>query len=339
MHLSSNIALDKGLLGGFIVGSASAALMLLNGKITGLSGIAKSLVRPEGEEWQYTYNFGLIAAGALARQFFPELLAFQAPIPRSVSVIVTAGLLVGYGTRISGGCTSGHGLCGLSRFSPRSAVAVLTFMASGAVTAYVCRLPEVAPLLASSSPLVIDNLLVGILPTLSILGLSYVYNGDVRAKGQSVVGKSSLLAHLTSLGCALAFGAGLLVSQMVDSNRVMGFLDFLNPVTGWDPTLAGVMGGGVLVTTLTFPFAKKNNLRTAVCDRPLKDVLVVGAVGPNTVIDGKLIVGATLFGAGWGLLGFCPGPALVNLGAGNAAASLFVPSMLLGMMFRSNNFW
>lgn len=339
MHISSDTALEKAILGGLIVGTSSAAFMFLNGRITGLSGIAKGLVRPDGEDWQYTYNLGLFASGYLMKHLFPQMITSSSTVPQSVPVIITAGLLVGYGTRLGSGCTSGHGLCGLSRFSPRSLVAVLTFMASGAVTATIANQPQIYAMLTTPTPYTVDNIFMKVVPTLSILGLSYVYNTIETNRKHRPSTRSCFYTHLSALACSMLFGTGLIVGQMVDTNRVVGFLDFLNPVRGWDPSLAGVMGGGVLVTALTFPFLKSADLSTAVCNRSFKDLITIGAEGANKNIDTKLMVGAALFGAGWGLLGICPGPGMVSLGIGSAAASLFVPSMLLGMMIRSDYLW
>eukprot|EP01042_Synura_sphagnicola_P015985 gene15985-20250_t len=112
------------------------------------------MVGPDGEDWQYTYSFGLFSSGVLVKYLFPQLITASSTVPQSIPVIVTAGLLVGYGTRLGSGCTSGHGLCGLSRFSPRSLAAVLTFMASGAVTATIAHQPEVSALLTTPAPYV-----------------------------------------------------------------------------------------------------------------------------------------------------------------------------------------
>lgn len=338
MHIASNTALENAIVGGLIVGTSSAAFMYLNGRITGLSGIARGMVGPDGEDWQYTYSFGLFSSGVLVKYLFPQLITASSTVPQSIPVIVTAGLLVGYGTRLGSGCTSGHGLCGLSRFSPRSLAAVLTFMASGAVTATIAHQPEVSALLTTPAPYVVDSFLKALIPTAAVLGLSAVYNNTAgKVKGKNT--RSCLYTHASALGCSLLFGLGLIVGQMVDTKRVVGFLDFLNPVNGWDPSLAGVMGGGVLVTALTFPYLKHAEVNTAVCKRPLKSLINLGPQGPNINIDTKLIVGASLFGVGWGLLGICPGPGIVSLGLGSAAASLFVPSMLLGMMIRSDYLW
>jgi len=126
------------LAGGVVLGIASAMFVLLNGRVLGISGILGGLVQPARGDtgWRVTFIAGLVAAPFLWR-----LLA-DLPAPRveaSGAVLVIAGLLVGWGTRYGSGCTSGHGVCGLSRLSPRSLAATVAFMAAGFATVYVVR--------------------------------------------------------------------------------------------------------------------------------------------------------------------------------------------------------
>ncbi|QED29839.1 YeeE/YedE family protein [Microvenator marinus] len=120
-------------LGGGIIGLASALLLAFNGRIAGISGITGGLISPTRGEvsWRLMFLIGLLGGGFLMALLMPE--AFTAS-PRSTFWVVAAGLLVGFGTRLGSGCTSGHGVCGLSRFSPRSLVATLTFIGAGMVT-------------------------------------------------------------------------------------------------------------------------------------------------------------------------------------------------------------
>ena len=119
-----------------MIGAAGALLLLAHGRIAGISGIVGGLVqRPTPDRaWRVAFLAGLIAAGAVSSIVAPAAIGASV---RSSSAIVIAGLLVGFGTRLGGGCTSGHGVCGLSRGSMRSLVAVVTFMATGAVTAII----------------------------------------------------------------------------------------------------------------------------------------------------------------------------------------------------------
>jgi uncharacterized membrane protein YedE/YeeE len=126
-------------LGGVLIGLASATLMLFNGRIAGISGIFRGVLVPQRGDllWRGLFVLGLVAGGALMFALQPEL--FPTSFETSVPVTIAAGLLVGFGTRLGSGCTSGHGVCGLSRFSPRSLVATLTFITAGAVVVFAVR--------------------------------------------------------------------------------------------------------------------------------------------------------------------------------------------------------
>ncbi len=126
------------LAGGLLIGTAAAMLLLLNGRIAGISGIVGGLLSPrEGDiGWRVAFILGLVEA-PLVYQMAAPLPAVQ--IDASTTLLVVAGLLVGIGTRYGSGCTSGHGVCGLSRLSPRSMVATAAFMAAGFVTVFVVR--------------------------------------------------------------------------------------------------------------------------------------------------------------------------------------------------------
>ena len=125
-------------LGGVLIGLAAGILVLFTGRIAGISGILGGLLRPIVGEigWRVAFLTGLLAAPAMYRAV---ALLPESRIDAGWPVLVLAGLLVGMGTRYGAGCTSGHGVCGLSRLSPRSLAAVLSFMAAGFVTVFVAR--------------------------------------------------------------------------------------------------------------------------------------------------------------------------------------------------------
>jgi uncharacterized membrane protein YedE/YeeE len=126
------------LAGGLLIGLAAAAFVLFNGRIAGISGILGGLLQPKRGDiaWRVAFLAGLVIA-PLAYGLFAPLPDVR--IDAGVGTLVAAGLLVGLGTRYGSGCTSGHGVCGLSRMSPRSLVATLSFMLAGFVTVYVLR--------------------------------------------------------------------------------------------------------------------------------------------------------------------------------------------------------
>ncbi|MDF1690938.1 MAG: YeeE/YedE family protein [Zhongshania sp.] len=125
--------------GGCLIGGAAVLLMWSMGRIAGISGIVAGALTETGGErsWRLSFLAGLFFGAIVAAYFSGALVGVQSVA--SMPVLVAAGLLVGLGTRMGGGCTSGHGVCGISRFSLRSVVATMVFMASGAVTVFVIR--------------------------------------------------------------------------------------------------------------------------------------------------------------------------------------------------------
>jgi len=124
---------------------------------------------------------------------------------------------------------------------------------------------------------------------------------------------------ITAFLCGLIFGVGLLVSGMANPEKVLNFLDLSQ---AWDPSLAFVMMGAIAVGIVGFALVKGK--KRAFCGVPIM-------LPANNAIDRTLVVGAILFGLGWGLAGICPGPALVLLGAGVGKGLLFILAMLVGM--------
>ena len=124
-------------LGGVLIGLSASAMLLFNGRIAGISGIVGGVLRlPRNDlDWRIAFVMGLLAGGITLFLLDPGF--FSTDLVRSPAAIVVAGLLVGVGVRLGSGCTSGHGVCGMSRFSPRSILATVTFMVAGGVVAAV----------------------------------------------------------------------------------------------------------------------------------------------------------------------------------------------------------
>lgn len=127
------------LLGGGAIGLAATLFLFVNGRIAGISGIFFGLIQPkQGDRaWRLLFIAGLMTAGALTVLYHPDGFANLAKRPWGI--LLAAGFLVGFGTRMGGGCTSGHGICGISRLSPRSITATLSFVISGVVTVALYR--------------------------------------------------------------------------------------------------------------------------------------------------------------------------------------------------------
>ncbi|OUS10012.1 hypothetical protein A9Q89_11730 [Gammaproteobacteria bacterium 53_120_T64] len=128
------------------------------------------------------------------------------------------------------------------------------------------------------------------------------------------------LRLIASLVSGIVFGLGMAISGMTNTERVQGFLDLAG---AWDPTLAFVMAGGMLVTFIGYQFILK---------KPAPLLGDAFHVPTRTDIDKPLLIGAILFGAGWGLVGYCPGPAIAGISYGYTATLTFVPTMIIGLL-------
>ena len=363
ISLAANTNISGGVAGGVLIGAASTWLMYKENQIMGVSGISATALAPETQEkngrdargyWTWSFIAGMLSTGTVLVLVQPEVFGTTTSPAAVLSPAgaAVAGLLTGFGTRMGSGCTSGHGICGLPRRSLRSLAAVLTFMTSGAVTTYVIsHYQDALSLLFSSSGCSevaggfsnANNASQALRPLLYVLGGTFVASRLVRSRnkvtalqehGSDLPGKTrnepSFSSHLTSFLVGAVFSIGLAVGGMTDPSRVSGFLHF-TAESGWDATLMGVMGGGVLVNLFTFEFMRSSD-HGAACPTFKFD-----GHSKNLNIDRNLLLGSTLFGCGWGLSGVCPGPALTSLpgaltsGLGNGAMALYTPFMLLGM--------
>ena len=131
--------IGAGLAGGALIGLAAGALLILNGRIAGISGIVGWTLAPRRREtgWRIAFVLGLLAGGGLLSWLSPTSLPLDHDAP--YAMVLAAGLLVGFGSRLGTGCTSGHGVCGIGRLSPRSLVATATFVLTGMLTVAAAR--------------------------------------------------------------------------------------------------------------------------------------------------------------------------------------------------------
>jgi hypothetical protein len=367
MHLAANIDLLSGAIGGLLIGVSSTSFLILTGKLTGLSGFVEEAMLPvkkDDQSWishksfSLTYIAGLIASGYAVTKYNPNFHNMENDSTITTALII-AGLLVGYGTRLGSGCTSGHGVCGLSRFSPRSAVAVATFMTTGAIGAFLGRIMNVKGYFIHLNGIIFQNLpifgkysatIITYTSTFAILHLLYKMkvnnqmkinkkNDDIHSHKIDKTKKLTdlhITEHIAAFACSFLFGIGLNVSGMCDSGRVIGFLDFTGP-KGWDPSLAAVMGGAVTFNIIAFQllrYYKKSVVIKSICGThrgTLDKILKIGLHSDNTKLTKDLVLGSALFGIGWGIAGLCPGPAIVMIGASSSTVAVFIPSLLIGI--------
>jgi hypothetical protein len=332
MFISPNTDILSGLIGGAILAVATSGLIYTTGKITGISGIVENVVTNNNWHGDLAYMAGLVASGGMLAVAKPEVFGSGEASP--FMTMVAAGLLVGIGTRVGSGCTSGHGLCGLSRFSPRSFASVMSFMGAGAVSAYLSAHTSVLDFL-KSSPSTAEILTTQ--QALTLTGtLTSIYSITFFLKGKKFIlpkfDRVHVYENISHFMSALVFGMGLGVSGMCDPARVTGFLDFTGK-NGWDYTLAGVMGAGVVINAIVNLRLHKSDTHApfSAVKRQHSKALKIGRHEDNLKIDKRLIFGGIIFGFGWGLGGVCPGPSLVAWGALGRNALVFVPSMISGM--------
>ena len=214
--------------------------------------------------------------------------------------VAVGGALVGFGAGLGEGCTSGNGIQGLAALSTASFTFVCIFMGTAVATAI---LAETGTHLATDA-LAFAPTLTQVTPLLGIAAAGLA----AQALGRSIPQVASFLAGAT-------FGTCLIIAGMNKPSRVIGFLD-VSSARGWDPTLAFVMGGGLLVTLPVYQFG-----------RLVAKSIPAVQVWATRPVDALLLLAAVSFGIGWGVTGVCPGPAMVAAGDGSIPGWVFVVSM------------
>ncbi|KAG7816648.1 hypothetical protein KL928_004690 [Ogataea angusta] len=278
------------LAGGAVIGLACTAYLFLLGRVAGISGMIGRVVSGRNIWPDAAFLAGLAAGPVVwshATGDWPEL-----SLSTPWYVLLPAGFLVGYGTRLGSGCTSGHGVMGLARLSPRSMVARPVSLH--------------AKMRILSMPM----------STLYMLISKFIYRIATFRAIQPIF---MSLRNAAAFVCGLAFSVGLLLSGMANPATVRAFLDLAGD---WNPSLVFVLGGAVTVAFAGLRLQK----------RLARPVLETSFQLPTArQIDAPLVAGSCLFGVGWGLSGFCPGPAVLSVFVGQWPSLVFVLGLLLGV--------
>ena len=293
---------EEAVIGGIFIGVGTALYMLLAASVAGSSGAVKALVLLRTTDYGLiAFACGLMLAGLVCVRIMPHLI-FESPTPTHVHFL--GGFAVGVGTSLGNGCTSGHGLCGISRLSMRSYIAVPVFLATAIASATVKaglpfeRLTFVwPPALTPHRTRVAGYSALGLSVALMILlhGLhtdsSYRFCETPPPTAKAAIG----------LWCGTCVGFGLSFGGMVKPSEVASALTISKPV---NLTLWVLFATALAVTFTLYRIAEHVGVRNARIDasRPAK-------------IDRALILGSMTFGAGWGAADFCPGPLLVSVAA------------------------
>ncbi|KDN52284.1 hypothetical protein K437DRAFT_254482 [Tilletiaria anomala UBC 951] len=362
-------------LGGLMLASSVHAMLTQLGSVLGISGFFHGAVRSFVDSSSDTspkvandpqrisdrtavstarlFTAGLLAGGLLLgaqRGLFESsfgVKVFDAVPPSPPLYTALFGILVGLGTKLGSGCTSGHFLCGLSRVSPRSIAATATFfcvavaahqLSSSPLTLQAARSTVADPVHLPGAKAIALLQLPALIYTLLVPLLAAPKSGE---KPQEVARRHRLGAKVVSFCTGLHFAFGLALTGMLRSSKVLGFLS-LSPMRiigmyGWDPSLAMVALGGILPSAAGYFLSVKPRIdrggKTEADQPMLHAASPMWRLPKSQIIDAKLIGGAALFGAGWGLSGLCPGPAIVSLGAAFASGqglqhiSIFCASM------------
>jgi len=347
-----------GLLGGSLIGLAASTLLLGNGDILGFSGIVSSVVLNPRQafasknRWKIVFLSSFLVTSTIVGTFLvPESIASGGAeelksiqgYPISNVGYALAGFLVGFGSRLGNGCTSGHGICGLARLSIRSFTAVVTFMAT-AISTTTFILPMSSGFLLTSTmggdtvyPTDNSRLFSNVVTTVAgIVSIPLLFKKSRQVMDQknkeAILEQKEMAVNQRKLPVAAIaasiFSVGLAVSGMIQQRKILGFLDMKGISGGyWDGTLILVMGGGLVVSAAGYHWVEGFNYfkNDKVLSCPLIGDKACGKfnIPRNKKVDAQLVLGAACFGIGWGLGGLCPAPALFVAASGYPKVLLY----------------
>ncbi|KAF2872913.1 YeeE/YedE family integral membrane protein [Massariosphaeria phaeospora] len=319
-------------IGALLLHQATSLLLYQNGTVLGASGYMHRLFSAPTKE-TLAFFVGMAASFISLNAFLPELVTSYPPAPATLqAALVTLGLggLVGWGTKLSNGCTSGHMLCGLSRLNGRSALAVATFFPSALLTHHLVHPTLLTDACSSGSPCYIPTYPT-IETTVSLVLLAVATVIASRILPQLIAGVTTsegkpstepLARQATQFFAGLQFGLGLHISQMASPSKVLSFLSFPN-MNAWDPSMVLVILFGILPNLMEnqirgFEKPPLFNQRFELPKLTLKDT------------DWKFVAGAAAFGVGWGMTGTCPGPAVLRAMAQPSWGLLWIGGFWIG---------
>lgn len=326
--ISANLpAYAPSILGGLSIGLLAVAQLAIGGRVLGISGAVRGIVSAplamdRNQVFRYLFVCGLLAGGILLPYLPGGATATAASL--SASRVATAGLLVGVGTSLSNGCTSGHGICGMSRLSARSILSTCIFMLFGALAVSLLSGAQSVGLPAGFIVPAVDQALTKLATGVFYSTVAFLGAVTAAIKASASDGGKSVpaLENVANFGTGVLFALGLAVSGMLDAGKVIGFLSILSGT--WDASLAFVMGGALCVSLPLYQLvlSKFGMRQPLACD--------AFNLPSTKEITTSLVTGSAIFGVGWGLAGVCPGPALANLNG------LFVATMAVGMLLTTN---
>ncbi len=299
------IGFDYGMaiVGGILISFSTSFNLLFKGRITGMSGIFYGLISFNEVLWRFSLIIGMIWTSSLFRYasgksswFFDSSLENLKNL--SLGGYAVSGYLVGLGTKMANGCTSGHGVCGLPRLSKRSFVSVVIFCSFGIGVATMRY--HLNFLYQTESIIIADELnseFFHMIFLICISALIFLFFLFMIIKNNLEDIRDFLISFFTGG----IFALGLVISGM---NRRKKVINFLTANDDWDPSLLFVLFSAVILNLIFFQLIKKYKKQPVFANK--------FSFSSNTTIDFRLITGSAIFGIGWGIGGLCPGPLFVS---------------------------
>jgi len=299
----------KACIGGAIIALSTSLHLYYFGRVSGISGMFYTAIRWDkqtGLYWKLSFLYGLLflpiifslvcGSSSLFTIKGEEFLLFDSD-DESLAFLniggwLVGGFLVGFGTKMGNGCTSGHGVCGIPRFSKRSIVAVCTFISSGIGIAT----------LRYYYPFFYNGESFGDKYIMPFFGLRLAFLLLMTIAFVLFMIWTRNWEYLKCFIFGVIFGLGLLISGMCRISKIFGFLTINN---SWDPSLLFVMASAVSINFFSFRYILK--MKTP------KEAPSFSIPNPAQNPDLKLIAGSFIFGLGWGISGLCPGPGIINM--------------------------
>ena len=320
------------IIGGLLIGLATSINLLLMGRITGMSSIAFSLLRAvvdSSAKWKYSFFTGLVGISYMTYRLCPsgflpgtEYRIFDTEEAsykgQSVLAFAVGGFLVGVGVKLGNGCTSGHAVCGIPRLSIRSLLATIMFMTFGVLLG---TLRYYYPFFHSTEdfgPQFLHYFRIAADYTILFIVVSYII--IVIYTLTTANGVAAKIDPIISLLVGIIFGGGLTLSGMNRGTKIRGFLSIKE---NWDPSLIFVMVAALGFNLIAFQLILRKT------KKPVMEKKY--GLPTNNKLDWKIVVGPAIFGCGWGISGFCPGPAMVNLFI-MTHMLCFVPALAAGIL-------
>jgi len=309
--------------GGILISLATSFNLLFKGRVTGMSGIFYGLITLNEVMWRIALILGMVWTSSLFRYAVGKNSWFFDSSENnlknlSLGGFAFAGYLVGLGTKMANGCTSGHGVCGLPRLSKRSFIAVGTFCVFGIATAtlrYYNNFLYESEIIQTADKL--NSELFSMIFFICVSAILFTLFCFLIYKNQWEDARDFIISFITGV----LFSLGLIISGMNRRRKVIGFL---TANADWDPSLMFVLFSAVTLNFILFNLITNKKKAPVFAEKY--------SFSSNSIIDFRLVVGSAIFGIGWGISGLCPGPLFVTFFVYMPHLIIFFVCLVAGQM-------